>query len=108
MKVYSYDPVAGKRGEQLYEIPLAHWTDQSVVYQAENGLIEPIPCKLPRSRKREDWTLHVDAGRGERSYLTDQWICFCLGKMGTHDFCFWDWIILPPKGEIKKVLTADG
>ena len=108
MKVFSYNPVTGTRGEQIDNIKRASWTDQSVDFQVSHNIIEPINCKVP-SVRRQEWTVHVDAGiSGEDlkgiSYQRDEWICFCLGEfICGEDEGVWDWVILPPKSAVKSI-----
>lgn len=102
MKIFSYDPSTGRRGEQIDTAGVFEWTDQSVDYQVSNNVIKPIDCKVPEIRG-QNWTVHVDAGRGDESYQRDEWICACMGEMicgeGQGE---WEWVILPPKSAIRS------
>lgn len=108
MKIFKYNPVTGKRGEQIKTDGVISWTDQSVDYQVSKKFIEPIEFNVPNIHGQE-WTAHVDAGRGDDSYQTDEWICFCQGQGQWNcgeDAAVWVWIVLPPASAIKKVETA--
>ncbi len=109
MKVFRWNPETGRRGREIQSIKRASFTGQSVDYQVRNKMIKPIEYRKPVSKVNEDWTVHVDAGVGDISYLTDQWICFCLGefKVGVLDSGLgkysWTWVVLPPKQLIEPI-----
>jgi hypothetical protein len=111
MKVFKFDPKTGKRGEQIWTKQRIQWTGQSVRYQAEHGIIEPIECVIP-SVYGQEWNLYVDAGGldhdySDVSYLCEEWICFCIGEMRCgEEPAYWDWTILPPKSLIVKKEVA--
>ena len=109
MKIFKFNPETGKRGEQIGNARRASWTGQSVRYQVEQNMIEPIEAVIPKSGYSQEWVLHVDAGITDKdmndvSYLGDEWICFCLGefRVGQGGGC-WSWVVLPPKDLIKPI-----
>ena len=109
MKIFKFDPISGKRGEQIDNARRGNYTDQSVSYQVEHGLIEPVEHAAPCGfGSNANVTVHVDAGREYpactfNSYQTDEWICYCLGDWGSKELQAWEWVVLPPAALIKKV-----
>lgn len=99
MKIFTFDPVTGKRGECIGIFPVATYADCGAAYAIENGKYAPFPLPSLPNRPNEKWTIHVDAGRFDTSYLTDQWVCFCLGcfTVNPQDDGVWEWVVLPPK-----------
>lgn len=108
MKIFSFNPVSGKRGAFIEERKLATYTDCSVRHAVQQGDIEPIICRPIQARSNEEWMLHVDAGIMEQSYLGDQWICFCLGEWNPSqgEEGIWSWVVLPPRSMIIKANPA--
>ena len=103
MRIFKFNAKTGKKGEFIKNADIITWTDQSVKFQVSENIIEQISCAEP-SNYNQKWTIHVDAGSSkvwnsglcDDSYLSDQWICFCMGQFGE----IWEWIILPPKNLI--------
>ena len=103
MKIFKFNPITGKRGEQIDNVGLIEWTAESVKYMIGEGRIAPIKHNTPNDTSNAEWVTHIDAGRGDVSYLRDEWICFCQGQYftGTRPGV-WNWIVLPPKSLIIK------
>lgn len=101
MKIFKFNPITGKRGEQIGNRKIAEWTSFGIDYGTKNGKIEPIAYSKPRDSRTQEWTAHVDAGEGDDSYLADEWICFCLGEWRAGEEAgVWTWAILPPKDAV--------
>jgi hypothetical protein len=115
MKVFAFDPKTGRRGEHLRDVKRTCWTGSGYDYDHSRGLVESIDFVMPQQRPGVNHTVHMDAGGQadingkfvEWSYLCDEWITFCSGKIGKRlpngeidgD---WEWVILPPKSLIKR------
>jgi hypothetical protein len=101
VKIFEYDPATGKRGKLLGHGKIASWCGESMKYAIGAGHVDPIDYAEPVFwGKDADVTVHVDAGRGEKSYKhPSKWICFCIGnwRNGTEEGV-WTWAVIPPKG----------
>lgn len=120
MKVFAFDPKTGRRGEHLRDVKRTGWTGCGYEYSLNRGLVEPLDVVMPQQRPGVSHTLHLDAGaqaviEGKLeswSYLCDEWITFCSGKIGKRlpngeiegD---WEWVILPPKSLVKRTPEWD-
>lgn len=107
MKVYRFNPDTGSRDRHpIDNVQLASWAGQSVEWQVDHEIIEPISYVAPQFGGRTEVTVHVDAGitgkDGEDiSYRHDtEWRCFCLGQFD-HNHC-WDWVVLPPSSAVRR------
>lgn len=115
MKVFRFDPKTGQRGEQINTVKRTCWTSTGYEYMVSRGFIEPIDFVMPAERDGVNHTVHLDAGSQavidgkfvDWSYLCDEWITFCSGKIGIRKpngeiDGDWEWVILPPKSLIKR------
>lgn len=120
MKVFAFDPKTGRRGEHLRDVKRTCWTREWYDHAKSNGYVEPIDFVMPQQRPGVNHAVHLDAGSQavidgkfvDWSYLCDEWITFCSGKIGKRlpngeiegD---WEWVILPPKSLIKRTPKWD-
>lgn len=109
MKVFAFDPTTGTRGEQIGNVERNSWAAEGVDFCFNEGHMKRFEYKLPKGRKDERWTAHVDAGVSDRegkmiSYLSeDKWVCFCTGQWQCgEESAVWEWVVLPPKSLLDK------
>ena len=115
MKVFAFDPTTGQRGEHLRDVKRTCWTGEGYDYARSNGFVDDIDCVMPQQRPGVNHTFHLDAGSqgvvdgffDDWSYLCDEWITFCSGKIGIRKpngeiEGDWEWAILPPKSLVKR------
>lgn len=100
MKIFEFNPEVGIRGDMLRSVKRATWVA---------GRMNDYDGHAPFGFGPDaEVTVHHDAGIGigedERSYRhPSEWICFCLGQWDAGDGDIrWEWIILPPKNEVKR------
>ena len=90
MRLFSFDPITGARGEVIRTITLPNYVAVTkhhppTLIPGVLGVGAPVD---------QDWKVLRAAGRDGISYQSrTQWLCFCTGnKHGK-----WLWYILPPK-----------
>ena len=115
MKVFEFDPTTGKRGAQIDNVRISSWGGQSIQFQVEHGIIEPIEFVMPKGARNQNIVARVDAGRTDPKTGKDisyrhptKWIAFCTGRWfaGRDDReGTWEWTILPPEGVVKPIGT---
>ena len=105
MKIFKFNPETGKRGELIKMAARWNYTSASIAFAAEHGMIEPIPCKIPKNDSTHEWTAHIDAGDiAGNSFRCDEWICFCYDKWYiSDDESIWLWAVLPPSSLVKSI-----
>lgn len=106
MKIFSYDPKTGKRGEQIDYLPVASWADCSVDYLISQGKMEDLGWVTADFGPGTETTIHADGGNCDRdgksvSYRRDVWICFCTGHWGQGSHQHWEWVIIPSEQDFQ-------
>ena len=111
MKVYSYDPITGKRGEYIESRACASFTAGSVKHAIAQGRMKDLNWVTGDFGKDSEVIIHVDAGVSGKdgkdvSYVGDKWICFCVGQhfIGQQE-PVWQWVVLPSKQAIAAALN---
>lgn len=106
MKIFSYDPKTGKRGDHIDDARVSSWASCSVNYLISKGLMEDLGWVTGDFGPDTEVTIHEDAGVSDRdgkpvSYRRDQWICFCTGKWKCGQDEMWSWVVLPSEQDLQ-------
>lgn len=106
MKIFSYDPKTGKRGNLIDDLERASYSSCSVNHLIRKGLMKDMGWITGDFGPDAEVTIHEDAGVGfgdkTVSYRREEWVCFCIGFWRTGSQETWQWIVLPPTSALEE------
>lgn len=88
MKVFEFDPMSGKRGQMICEMPRFH------AYSNREGK----RCTLPKADNDTMWNIATRVeDRNGKLVVFEHPVCFCLGQFTAGQDTTWEWVVYLPE-----------